>query len=132
MEELVKRVQQMLVDEYRREHPELDSYSDEEIALMNPVTDTDIISYITLEKMRIQNGIVDIERMIVGLREDIELSLKRIDDPYTFGTDRTEARRDIVDDNINIARLEKQKEELLQKIAELNELDRQENEKRSR
>lgn len=43
MEELIKRVQKMLVDEYRLEHPEFSDYSDEEIALINPVSEPDII-----------------------------------------------------------------------------------------
>ena len=132
MEELVKRVQKMLVDEYRLEHPEFSDYSDEEIALINPVSEPDIISYIALEKMELQKSIRDIDKMIDSLKEDIHLSQERIDDPKTFSQDRTEARRDMIDDNMRIVRLEDKKQKLLKRITELNNLDRQDNEKRSR
>ncbi len=132
MEELVKRVQKMLVDEYRLEHPEFSDYSDEEIALINPVSEPDIISYIALEKMELQKSIRDIDKMIDSLKEDIHLSQERIDDPKTFSQDRTEARRDIIDDNMRIVRLEDKKQKLLKRITELDNLDRQDNEKRSR
>lgn len=132
MEELVKRVQKMLVDEYRLEHPEFSDYSDEEIALINPVSEPDIISYIALEKMELQKSIRDIDKMIDSLKEDIHLSQERIDDPKTFSQDRTEARRDMIDDNMRIVRLEDKKQKLLKKITELDNLDRQDNEKRSR
>ncbi len=132
MEELVKRVQKMLVDEYRLEHPEFSDYSDEEIALINPVSEPDIISYIALEKMGLQKSIRDIDKMIDSLKEDIHLSQERIDDPKTFSQDRTEARRDMIDDNMRIVRLEDKKQKLLKRITELDNLDRQDNEKRSR
>lgn len=132
MEELVKRVQKMLVDEYRLEHPEFSDYSDEEIALINPVSEPDIISYIALEKMELQKSIRDIDKMIDSLKEDIHLSQERIDDPKTFSQDRTEARRDMIDDNMRIVRLEDKKQKLLKKITEIDNLDRQDNEKRSR
>lgn len=132
MEELVKRVQKMLVDEYRLEHPEFSDYSDEEIALINPVSEPDIISYIALEKMELQKSIRDIDKMIDSLKEDIHLSQERIDDPKTFSQDRTEARRDMIDDNMRIVRLEDKKQKLLKRITELDNLDRQDNEKRSR
>lgn len=132
MEELVKRVQKMLVDEYRLEHPEFSDYSDEEIALINPVSESDIISYIALEKMELQKSIRDIDKMIDNLKEDIHLSQERIDDPKTFSQDRTEARRDIIDDNMRIVRLEDKKQKLLKRITELDNLDRQDNEKRCR
>ena len=132
MEELVKRVQKMLVDEYRLEHPEFSDYSDEEIALINPVSEPDIISYIALEKMELQKSIRDIDKMIDSLKEDIHLSQERIDDPKTFSQDRTEARRDMIDDNMRIVRLEDKKQKLLKGITELDNLDRQDNEKRSR
>lgn len=132
MEELVKRVQKMLVDEYRLEHPEFSDYSDEEIALINPVSEPDIISYIALEKMELQKSIRDIDKMIDSLKEDIHLSQEKIDDPKTFSQDRTEARRDIIDDNMRIVRLEDKKQKLLKRITELDNLDRQDNEKRSR
>ena len=132
MEELVKRVQKMLVDEYRLEHPEFSDYSDEEIALINPVSEPDIISYIALEKMELQKSIRDIDKMIDSLKEDIHLSQEKIDDPKTFSQDRTEARRDIIDDNMRIVRLEDKKQKLLKRITELDNLDRQDNEKRCR
>lgn len=132
MEELVKRVQKMLVDEYRLEHPEFSDYSDEEIALINPVSEPDIISYIALEKMELQKSIRDIDKMIDSLKEDIHLSQERIDDPKTFSQDRTEVRRDMIDDNMRIVRLEDKKQKLLKRITELDNLDRQDNEKRSR
>lgn len=132
MEELVKRVQKMLVDEYRLEHPEFSDYSDEEIALINPVSEPDIISYIALEKMELQKSIRDIDKMIDSLKEDIHLSQEKIDDPKTFSQDRTEARGDIIDDNMRIVRLEDKKQKLLKGITELDNLDRQDNEKRSR
>lgn len=132
MEELVKRVQKMLVDEYRLEHPEFSDYSDEEIALINPVSEPDIISYIALEKVELQKSIRDIDKMIDSLKEDIHLSQERIDDPKTFSQDRTEARRDIIDDNMRIVRLEDKKQKLLKRITELDNLDRQDNEKRCR
>ena len=132
MEELVKRVQKMLVDEYRLEHPEFSDYSDEEIALINPVSEHDIISYIALEKMELQKSIRDIDKMIDSLKEDIHLSQERIDDPKTFSQDRTEVRRDMIDDNMRIVRLEDKKQKLLKRITELDNLDRQDNEKRSR
>ena len=132
MEELVKRVQKMLVDEYRLEHPEFSDYSDEEIALINPVSEPDIISYIALEKMELQKSIRDIDKMIDSLKEDIHLSQERIDDPKTFSQDRTEARRDMIDDNMRIVRLEDKKQKLLKRITELDNLDRKDNEKRSR
>lgn len=132
MEELVKRVQKMLVDEYRLEHPEFSDYSDEEIALINPVSEPDIISYIALEKVELQKSIRDIDKMIDSLKEDIHLSQERIDDPKTFSQDRTEARRDMIDDNMRIVRLEDKKQKLLKRITELDNLDRQDNEKRSR
>ena len=132
MEELVKRVQKMLVEEYRCEHPEVSDYSDEEIALINPVSDADIVAYIALEKMELRKNISDIEKMIASLNEDIVLSQERINDPRTFNQDRTEARRDIIDDYAKITKLKEKTQKLLQKIAELDNLDRQENEKRSR
>ena len=82
--------------------------------------------------MELQKSIRDIDKMIDSLKEDIHLSQERIDDPKTFSQDRTEARRDMIDDNMRIVRLEDKKQKLLKRITELDNLDRQDNEKRSR
>ena len=129
MDDIKRKVQELLNADYRALHPELESYSDEEIALMNPVTYDDIIAYMAYENDRIAKEIEKIDIAILDFGEEITLSKNLRDDPKTFSMARTEANSDIIYAERKIMELTSKKKQLLD---ELEILDRYNDGKRSR
>ena len=113
MDDIKRKVQELLNADYRALHPELESYSDEEIALMNPVTYDDITAYIAYENDRIAKEIEKIDIAILDFGEEITLSKNLRDDPKTFSMARTEANSDIIYAERKIMELTSKKKQLL-------------------
>ena len=85
-----KEYQGILVEEYRMLHKEeTDGLTDEEVALMNPLSDADITMLIAdeLNKMNIR---------IVELVHDINFCDEKMKNPNTFHQEVMELRQDII------------------------------------
>lgn len=118
MEDKLRETQKYLNDDFRKENPEIASYSDEEIAMMNPATKEDIASFNYISANVTRNSsyedfldeedrIAAIDEEIRELTEEIELNNARIANPMTYYQEITETRSEN-------ARLESRRLALLQ------------------
>lgn len=80
--DIYREVQMMLVDDYRASHPEAAIYTDEEIAMINPVTMYDIDAYIDVK--------------IDALQREIDYNIEIINDAKTYYQEVTELRSENV------------------------------------
>ena len=102
LEEKKQQYQKILVEEYRSSHPEeTEGLTDEEITLMNPITDADFT-------FLIGNELNNINKEIVELMKDIRDTEERINTPGVHYQEITECRSDILYDNRRIAELKRQ------------------------
>lgn len=101
--------QRILVDDYRLQNPEdTECLTDDEVALMCPITDMDVICLLEAEKVYVQ-------KKIDMLNLEIEGDMEILNNPKTFHEELTEIRSDI--------RYERSQVEMLkQKIEELDEM----------
>lgn len=75
LEEKKQQYQKILVEEYRSSHPEeTEGLTDEEVTLMNPITDADFT-------FLIGNELNNINKEIVELMKDIRDTEERINTP---------------------------------------------------
>lgn len=116
LEEKKKQYQQMLVQEYRSSNPEeTENLTDEEVALMNPITDYEFT-------FLIGNELNSINREIVELMEDIKHCEDRMNTLGIHYQEVTDCRSDIVYDERRLAELRQQfdtlKKVLLERKAE--------------
>ena len=113
--------QKILVDEYRNNNPEItEGLSDEEIALMNPITDYEFM-------VLLGNELNEINKEINELTQDIKDSEEKINNPETHYQEITECRSDIVHDKKKIMKLRCKFDNLKSILAERecnNERDR--------
>lgn len=114
MEDINKKTQQILNDEYRQEHPEIASYSDEEIAQMNPATEQDVEIFQFLSRQAMQNKVNQIESEIRELQAELDYNLAKIADPTTFYQEANELRSDNVVILRKINDLFKKKNEIIE------------------
>lgn len=106
LEEKKRQYQKILVEEYRSSHPEeTEGLTDEEVTLMNPITDADFT-------FLIGNELNNINKEIVELMKDIRDTEERINTPGVHYQEITECRSDILYDNRRIAELKRQFDEL--------------------
>lgn len=106
LEEKKQQYQKILVEEYRSSHPEeTEGLTDEEVTLMNPITDADFT-------FLIGNELNNINKEIVELMKDIRDTEERINTPGVHYQEITECRNDILYDNRRIAELKRQFDEL--------------------
>lgn len=104
----LKEYQEKVVEEYRDTHPdETEHLTDEEVALMSPLTNVDIgiVYYMAMS---------EIKEKIAYLEEDIEYSQNKLNDSKTFYEEKTELRQDINQARKKIATLRKEYEEYLE------------------
>lgn len=93
LEEKCKEYQKILVDEYREGHKEeTEGLTDEEVALMNPLSDFEFI-------VLIGNELTSINKEIVEIMQDIKYTEARMNEPNVHYQEVTECRTDIVNDN---------------------------------
>ena len=106
LEEKKQQYQKILVEEYRSSHPEeTEGLTDEEVTLMNPITDADFT-------FLIGNELNNINKEIVELMKDIRDTEERINTPGVHYQEIIECRSDILYDNRRIAELKRQFDEL--------------------
>ena len=106
LEEKKQQYQKILVEEYRSSHPEeTEGLTDEEVTLMNPITDADFTFIIG-------NELHNINQERVELMKDIRDTEERINTPGVHYQEITECRSDILYDNRRIAELKRQFDEL--------------------
>lgn len=106
LEEKKLEYQKILVSEYRESHKEeTDGLTDEEVALMNPISDFDFT-------FLIGNELSKIKTEIDGLSEDIQYNESVINATGTRYDVKTELQSDIVYARRKIAELRKQYDEL--------------------
>ena len=106
LEEKKQQYQKILVEEYRNSHPEeTEGLTDEEVTLMNPITDADFT-------FLIGNELNNINKEIVELMKDIRDTEERINTPGVHYQEITECRSDILYDNRRIAELKRQFDKL--------------------
>lgn len=102
--DFIREVQKILVEEYRKDHPEVADYSDEEIALINPVTIYDIEAYIDYQ--------------IGKLQKEIKYNMDIIDSPNTYYQEVTELRSENINLMREITSLVESKEQIRQVMGE--------------
>ena len=109
-----KEYQKILVEEYRKSHmEETEGLSNEEIALMCPISENDITFLMSKELMEIGLSIEDQE-------QEIMLCTKKINDPNTYHEELPELRADIREANGKIEILKGKYETLKKAISERN------------
>lgn len=109
-----KEYQKILVDEYRLTHmEETEGLSNEEIALMCPISEYDITFLIENELMKIDASIKEQEQEIIHCT-------KKINDPNTYHEEIPELRADIREANGKIEVLKEKYETLKKAISERN------------
>lgn len=109
-----KEYQKILVEEYRKSHmEETEGLSNEEIALMCPISENDITFLMSKELMEIGLSIEDQEQEII-------LCTKKINDPNTYHEELPELRADIREANGKIEILKGKYETLKKAISERN------------
>lgn len=120
LEEKEREYQQILVEEYKKEHIDETEYlTNEEIVLMNPLSNSAFLSLIALD-------LDNINKEIVAVLEDIDYCNDKLNDITTPSNEKPDLRRDIAYDN-------KKLNELRMKFDNLKGilLERQENERES-
>lgn len=118
LEEKEREYQQILVEDYKRKHPDETEYlTNEEIVLMNPLSNSDFLYLVGLE-------LDGINKEIVEVLEDIDYCNDKLNDVTTPSNEKPDLRRDIAYDN-------KKLNELRMKFDNLKGilLERQENER---
>lgn len=99
LNEKTKEYQKILIDEYRKEHmEETENLTDEEVALMNPITNHEFTILLGNELKHINEEIVD-------LMQDIKACEERIKTPGVHYQEITECRGDIVYDQRKLQEL---------------------------
>ena len=117
LEEKTKEYQAMLVKEYRNTHPEeTENLTDEEVALMNPITSMEF-------EMLISNELRAINTEITDLMADIKDTENEINDPKLNYQAKTEYRSDVVNDKRKIAELRKKYDNLKRILSERENKD---------
>lgn len=109
-----KEYQGLLVEEYRKLHKEeTEGLTDEEVALMNPLSEADITMLIAdeLNKMNIR---------IVELVHDINFCDEKMKNPNTFHQEVMELRQDKIQAERELEDLRKKFDELKKVIGERN------------
>lgn len=109
-----KNYQGLLVEEYRKLHKEeTEGLTDEEVALMNPLSEADITMLIAdeLNKMNIR---------IVELVHDINFCDEKMKNPNTFHQEVMELRQDKIQAERELEDLRKKFDELKKVIGERN------------
>lgn len=120
LEDKQKEYQKKLVEEYKESHPdEVEHLTDEEIALMNPLSNSDFLYLVSLE-------LDSINKEIVEVLDDIEYCNERLSDRTTPSNEKPDFRRDIINDNVKLNDL-RMKFDNLKSIL----LERQEDERES-
>ncbi len=128
LEEKKQQYQKILVEEYRSSHPEeTEGLTDEEVTLMNPITDADFT-------FLIGNELSKIKAEIDGLLEDIQYSESMINTIGTRYDVKAELQNDIVYARRRNAELEKKRESLQKQYDELRSIwfERDINDERNR
>lgn len=117
LEEKKKQYQKILVEEYRKTHlQETENLTDEEVAIMNPITDVEF-------EMFISNELQSIKLEILKLLEDIKDTEKSINDPKVHYQAKTEYRSDISCDNRKLEELRKKYDNLKRILLERENKD---------
>ena len=128
LEEKKQQYQKILVEEYRSSHPEeTEGLTDEEVTLMNPITDADFT-------FLIGNELNNINKEIVELMKDIRYSENMINTTGTRYDVKAELQNDIVYARRRNAELEKKRESLQKQYDELRSIwfERENKDERSR
>lgn len=115
IESLKERYQRTLIDEYLENNPEAHEYSYENLKQMFPLSANDI-AFVVISL------ISEIKGEITSLEEDIESSLKKLNDPKVKGMEKSEINSDVAEDRNKIARL-KNKFYLIKDYCQREELD---------
>lgn len=106
--------QKVLVEEYRLNHmEETEGLSNEEVALMCPISEDDITFLLGNELMKIAASIKELEFEVTHCTQ-------KLNDPRTFHEELPELRTDIREANKEIETLRKQYETLKKAISERN------------
>ena len=107
-----KEYQKILVEEYRLNHmEETEGLSNEEVALMCPISEDDITFLLENELMKIAASIKELEFEVTHCTQ-------KLNDPRTFHEELPELRTDIREANKEIETLRKQYETLKKAISE--------------
>lgn len=108
MNERILRYQQILVDEYKKLHPEeVENLTDSEISLMNPITTTDIEMFLSVDLMHIKGKINE-------LLDEISDNEKVIKDVKAYSDLKKECREENRGFYLEIQNLKKDYEEIEQ------------------
>lgn len=100
LEEKWQQYQLILVDEYRKMHPEAtDGLTNEDVALMNPLSDFEFTMFI-------QNELSSINEEMEEIKEEIEIIEKLMDEPGLHYQQKTEFRADRSDYRRKLQELE--------------------------
>lgn len=103
-----------LVSEYRLSHPEINDLTDEEVALMCPVSPE-------VYKLFAVYRLDEISKIISDFQDEIAFNDAKMDDPRTFHQEITELRSDNVAIMRIIERFKKEKEQILESVKVINE-----------
>lgn len=108
MNERIMKYQQILVEEYKRLHPnEVENLTDKEVALMNPITSADIEMFLSVDLMHIKSEINE-------LLDEISDNEKVIKDVKTYTDLKKECRDENREFHLRIQNLKKDCEEIEQ------------------
>lgn len=117
LENKKRQYQRILIEEYRSMHPEETmNCTDEEVALMNPISNDDIYFLIV-------NELKEINKSILECIEDINYCKKVLGDSSTHHQIKTELKKDIVDDERELSVLRTEYENLKDQLFHLGDLD---------
>lgn len=125
MESIIKRVQEYLVREYRNKYPEFKAFSNEEVVLLNPISEYDLRLFIAYEKSQIDKALLEIDTKIAEYKEEIEFATETLNDPNSFSEAKSEANRDISYANKNITLLTPEKNKFLRRLEQLVQYEKQ-------
>lgn len=119
LEDKQKEYQKILVEEYKESHrDEVDYLTDGEIALMNPLSNSDFLYLVSLE-------LDGINKEIVEVLDDIEYCNEILSDRTTPSNEKPDLRRDIINDNIKLNSLRMKFDNLKDILLERQEDERE-------
>lgn len=119
LEEKQREYQQILVEEYKSSHPEeVEHLTDAEIALMNPLSNSDFLYLVSMELNKINKEIVEV-------LDDIEYCNDRLSERTTPSNEKPDLRRDIVNNNIKLNNLRMKFDNLKDILLERQEYERE-------
>lgn len=124
MDSIEQTVQNKLVADYRKNYLWTTEFSDEELALLCPVSDEDIKAFIVGKRSQVITHMVEVDDKILDVKREIQDSQDVLDDPRSISEAQSEARRDISYANNKLRQLVEEKEKLFRVMVEFDVYER--------